>query len=449
MGDGLQAVRTEFDIFTEAPLQRMVKKFQYEEVFTQNNVKQDATLTFQVKGTPNQWIDLDDTYLMVKYKLLTHDGQAIANAADTVIKTFEEPNLLHNLWSQVEMAIDNAPIKSIVNPYPMRAYIENLLTTTPNTLSAMYESEGFWKEGSGTKFDHAIQDTTANIATNTPLRKKPQTDNKGSLERTLYGKLSTDLWRQGRNLPPSHDLKLVLTKNRPEFYLRSGETAGEEHKLQLEKVIMVIKRVELYDDAQLDLDKAMNDAGKIVYPIRRVDVKSHVIATGTKVFQESVIVSGQIPTRIILGFLDSDSFSGSYAKSPFNFKHYNIEELYLQCHGDIYPSNRYITSFTKKDALVPWLNLKRLVTPGHPFFQHTISYENFCQGGYTLWVVDLTQDNKCGQAGDYNNIKMTGDVRIYVRFGGDGLTGPVNLVMYAEYENQIDIGRNKDLMIDY
>ena len=64
-------------------------------------------------------------------------------------------------------------------------------------------------------------------------------------------------------------------------------------------------------------------------------------------------------------------------------------------------------------------------------------------------MVDLTQDNKCGQAGDYNNIKMTGDVRIYVRFGGDGLTGPVNLVMYAEYENQIDIGRNKDLMIDY
>jgi len=449
MGDELHAIRTEFDLFTEAPLQRMVKRFQYEEVFTQNNVTKDGTLTFQVNGTSNQWIDLDDTYLMVKYRLLTHDGADIANLGDTVVTTFEEPNLLHNIWSQVEMAIDNVSLKAVVNPYPMRAYIENLMTTSPDGLQEMFESEGFWKEGSGTKFDHAVQNTLGNIATNTPLRRGPQTRNKGSAVRTLYGKLSTDLWRQGRNIPPSHDLKLVLTKNRPEFYLRSSETAGQEHKLQIEKVILVVKRVELYDDAQASLDKAIRDAGKIIYPIRRVDVKSHVIASGTKIFQENLIVSGQIPTRIIIGFLDSDSFAGTYAKSPFNFKHYDIEELYLQSHGEIYPSNRYITSFNDKDALVPWLNLKRLVTPGHPFFNHTVNYNSFCEGGYTLWVIDLSQDNKCSQAADYNNIKMNGDVRINVRFGGAGLATPVNLVMYAELENQLELGRSRDLMMDY
>jgi len=443
-----EALRIEFDLFRAPPLQRMVKNFKYEETFTGNNVKTDGTLTFRVKGSANQWIDLDDTYLLVRYKVVTHNEQKIANQAETIVKTFEEPNLLHNLWSQVEMAIQNVTIKSVVNPYPMRAYIENLLTTTPDGLQEMYESEGFWKEGGGTKFDHAIQETAANIATNTPLRKKPQTLNKDSVERTLYGKLATDLWRQGRNIPPSHDLKLTLTKNRPQFYLRSSEVAGQEHKLQLEKVILVVKRVELYDDTQASLDKAMLEAGKIIYPIRRVDVKSHTIATGTKIFQES-IVSGQMPYRIILGFVDSDAYSGSYAKSPFNFKHYNIEELYLQCHGDMYPSNRYITSFNNRDALVPWLNLKRLVTAGHPFFNHTISYESYCNGGYTLWVVDLSQDNKCGQIMDYNNIKLDGDVRIHVRFGGEGLANPVNLVMYAEFENLVEVDRNKALMVDY
>lgn len=449
MEGGLDVVRNEFDLFSEAPIQRMVKKFQHEEVYSFNNVKRDGTITFHVRGSPNQWIDLDDTYLMVRYKLLTHDGEAIANAAETCIKTIEEPNVFHNLWSKVEMAIDNTPIKSVVNPYPMRPYIENLLTTPASGLHEKLESEGFWKEKAG-QFDNVVEDTVAHVAGRTPMRSKVQMMHKGSPSHVLYGKLAMDLWRQGRNIPPTHDLTLVLTKSRPQFYLRSTEAAGEEHKLELEEVKLVVKKVQLYDDAQASLDMAMAGEGAILYPINRVDVKTHAVGAGAKCFQESNIISGQIPSRVIVGIVDADAFSGSYAKSPFNFQHNEVEEMYLHYDGETYPSNTYKTSFPNNDALVPWLNLKRLVTPGQPFFNHTVSYKDFCTGGYTLWVFDMTPDNKCGVAADYNNVRRSGDVRLHVRFGRDGgLENPINLVVFAEFENQIELGRDRNLMTDW
>lgn len=450
MADALDAIRTEFDVFTEAPIQQMVKKYQDVEVFSFNNVTTDSSITFQVRGTSNEWIDLDDTYLMVKYKLLTRAGANIANEQDTCPQTFEEPNLFHNLWSNVDMTIDNTKIKSVVTPYPMRAYIESLLTTTQDGLHEMYETEGFWKEKAGESFDVAVQDTVDHIDANTAWRKEVQLKNKGSPERVLFGKLAHDLWRQGRNIPPLHDLKLELTANRPEFYLRSSQAAGQEHKLQLTEVKLLVRKVRLYDDAQAKIDEAITEAGVIKYPINRVQVKSHAVARGTKVLQEDNIISGQIPSRVIVGMVDSDAFAGTYAKSPFNFKSYNVQEMYLYHGGDTYPSTRYTTSFTSKDALVPWMNLKRYVTPGHPFFNHTIKYGDFLSGGYTLWVFDLTPDNKCAVAASYNNIKSNGDVRLFVRFGDrDGLAAPINIVVFAEFENLIEIGRNRDLMEDY
>ena len=442
-------MRNEFDLFSEAPVQRTVKNFKYDEVYSLNNVKTDGSITFQVRGSPNQWIDLDDTYLMVRYKMLTHAGANIAGG-NGIIKTIEEPNLFHNLWSKVEMHINNTPVRSVMNPYPMRAYIENLLTTTEQGLHEKYETEGFWKEKAGS-FDTAVQADAAHIKDNTPWRSGVQVKNNGSPEQVMYGKLAVDMWRQGRNIPPTYDLTLILTRSRPQFYLCSSQTAGEEHQIQLVDVRLVVKKVQLYDDVQVALDKEMASTGRVIYPIRRVDVKSYAVGRGSKVFQENNIISGQIPTRVIIGMVDNDALSGSYAKSPFNFKHYGIEEMYLHFDGDIYPSNMYKTSFPDKDALVPWLNLKRLVTPGDPFFNHTISYDDFLQGGFTLWVFDMTQDNKCGVMADYNNVKRHGDVRFHVRFGGgaQGLPNPINIVIFSEFENQVEVCRNRDVIHDY
>ena len=41
------------------------------------------------------------------------------------------------------------------------------------------------------------------------------------------------------------------------------------------------------------------------------------------------VILGQLPKRIVIGFVDNRAFNGSRAKNPINFHHFNINYLSL------------------------------------------------------------------------------------------------------------------------
>ena len=50
------------------------------------------------------------------------------------------------------------------------------------------------------------------------------------------------------------------------------------------------------------------------------------------------IILGQLPKRIIIGFVDNKAFNGHRALNPFNFEHININFLCLYVDGVQVPS---------------------------------------------------------------------------------------------------------------
>lgn len=73
--------------------------------------------------------------------------------------------------------------------------------------------------------------------------------------------------------------------------------------------------------------------GDVKYPIDRVWLKNCVC------YQENVFL-GQIPKLIVVGFVDHEAFTGSYARNPFTFNHYDIEFLCLYVDGQQYSSKQ-------------------------------------------------------------------------------------------------------------
>lgn len=55
------------------------------------------------------------------------------------------------------------------------------------------------------------------------------------------------------------------------------------------------------------------------YPLRRVDVKTFTIPTGTQSKISDHLYQGQMPKRIVLGLVGIDAFIGTVDKNPFNF----------------------------------------------------------------------------------------------------------------------------------
>ena len=74
------------------------------------------------------------------------------------------------------------------------------------------------------------------------------------------------------------------------------------------------------------------------YPLTRVEVKTLTMRGG--ILDETLdnVILGQLPKRIIIGFVDNKSFNGDKSYNPFNFKHYNINLFSIYVDGTQIPS---------------------------------------------------------------------------------------------------------------
>ena len=71
---------------------------------------------------------------------------------------------------------------------------------------------------------------------------------------------------------------------------------------------------------------------------------------------------------------------------------------------------------------------------------------NDYRNGYTLWGLDLTADQGC-EEGQLHPIK-TGNLRLEFHFG-TALAQAINVIVFAEYDNQIEINQFREVLLDY
>ena len=86
------------------------------------------------------------------------------------------------------------------------------------------------------------------------------------------------------------------------------------------------------------------ELGTAKYPIRRVVCKSFAIPQNYLDVNHEKLFSGQLPTRIVVELVHNRAFNGHREQNPFNFQHFNLQEIALYLDGQqqhaIRPYNR-------------------------------------------------------------------------------------------------------------
>jgi len=77
-------------------------------------------------------------------------------------------------------------------------------------------------------------------------------------------------------------------------------------------------------------------------------------------------------------------------------------------------------------------------------FRDTGYRKNF-SGGYALYAFDLTSD--LGED-DHFSLAKQGNVRLVLKFT-EALVDPVTVIAYAEFQNVIEIDRNRNVIYDF
>ena len=180
-------------------------------------------------------------------------------------------------------------------------------------------------------------------------------------------------------------------------------------------------------------------------PIRRVEVKTFTVGTGLQSKVEDHLFQGQLPKRIFIGMVRNDAFNGAYAQNPFRFLHFNLCKLNVSCNGHSIHNRPFEPDFEHGLFLKSYLSLHQAVSAIGANKSFDITKDEF-EAGYALWGYDLTPDQG-SEEGRLHPIK-TGNLRIELQFA-QVLARVINVIVFAEFDNQIEINGLREIITDY
>jgi hypothetical protein len=181
------------------------------------------------------------------------------------------------------------------------------------------------------------------------------------------------------------------------------------------------------------------------YPLNRVDIKTVTITQGLRDKSIDNLYLNQMPQRIIIGFVDNRAFNGDFTLNGFNFQHFNLNYLNLMLDGSSITPQPLTPNFTN-DTYIQAYNTLFAGTGIHWKDEgNDISYEDYA-GGNTLFCFDLSPDLSASEP--HWNLQRQGTLRLEVKFAAP-LANPINCIIYAEFQNLIEIDKNRNVVVDY
>ena len=424
-----ESVHTGLDLFALPPTQTAVQDGLWVEYHPLATLAAGAPIEFAVSGATADYIDLSNTYLYVKAKVLRQDGTN--PPADAV---FAPVNYwLHSLFSQVDVLLNNTLVTPSENTYPYRAYIESTLNygreaKTTHLTSALYYQ------------DTASQMNSLDGNNNAGFRERHARAVAGR-DVDMIGRLHCDIFHQERYLLNNVDIKIRLIPSKNTFNIMA---AADNFKSIISHASMFVRKVRLNPAVTLSHAKAL-ERGTAKYPLKRVVVKTFSIPRGNvSVVQDNLFLS-QTPNRLVIGLVDSAAFNGESTSNPFNFQTLGLSFLSLYLDGKQVPSKPLQPNFVTGQYVRSFFNLMVSSGLANQDAGSNISRQDFA-GGFALYSMDLTpsliDDNQLFE------LVKSGALRLELKFAA-GLTRSVTVVVWAEMDSVLEIDRSRQVLTDF
>lgn len=426
-----ECAKSELDLFALPSTQTSIESGQWIHYKPISSLSDDGPIEFQVPGTGDDYIDLSHTMLYIKAKITSPDSNAIKE------QTHIAPvnNWLHTLFNQLDVYLNQKLVSPPNNTYAYRAYIETLLNYGP----AAKESHltcGLWYEDTPHKMD-------ATDSTNKGFIKRGELV-KVNTAVDMIGHLHGDIFNQDKFLLNGVEMRIRLVRSKEAFNLMCNQD-DQKLKVTILDASLIIRKARINPSILLAHQKVLAST-TAKYPITRAEVKVVTIPSGIQGKTLDNIFLGQVPKRCIVGFIKNSAFNGSFKQNPFNFDNNGINLFSLCVDGRQIPSKTLQPSFS--EGLI--------ASSFHTLFSGTnihflnegnsIGREGY-GGGYCLLAFDLTPDLSASSNSHWNLVRH-GSVRLEVRFD-TALTTTLNCIIYAEFDNVIEINKNRDISVDY
>ena len=432
VNDGCQCSKAELDLFTTPPINISMDRGAYTSHHPIATLTDSAPIEFYVPGSPEEYIDLGRTRLLIRAKITKDDGSNIAQDA----KVSTTNLLLHSLFSQVDCKLNEKLVTPSVNTYPYKAYLETILAHGSESTSSWLEAELFHRDTHPMNaHDHTADPT-----------------NKGLIERhakiaqsalvEMVGRPHVDIFQQDRYLLNGVDMSLKFIRSAKQFHLMTA--SPNDFKLHILDATLQVRKVKVAPTIALDHASTLDRGIPAKYPMRRGIVSSFTVPANSLSFNKENLITGQLPRRIVLGMVANDAFNGAAKKNPFYFENYGLNFLTLNAGSQQFPSTPLTLDYGRGAFTQAFQQLHQAMGLTNSKEGLTITLETF-KNGNNLYAFDLTADQ--AEGAHIDPIKY-GSVRMEAHFDTQ-LPNPINVIVYAEYDNLLQVDKARNILTDF
>ena len=416
-------------LFDEQDVQMDIINTVVTDFHPQNTISPGSPIEFLILGTPDDYIDLGDIRMLLRLKIIKNDKSAWDG--DDQANFINLP--LASVFQDVFLKIGDTQVEGGQHVYPYNAYLSTLLQFHPSAKKTHMQAWG-WNEDTPNKFDD-------------------KTDNEGITLRAaetvggkvweLMGPLFLDLTHQPRYLLPNTNLQLKLLPAKAEFALQAlGTRTGYDYRI--EKCVLYVPRVSVMDAVINGHSKGL-EKYNAKYPLNHIDITTFTITKENRSFIKDGLFQSQVPKMLVVGLLEHDAFNGNIKKSPFNFRHFNLNKIALYRDGELIPGQIFTPDYDYKHFAVAYTNTMHTLNYYNTDDSNGMTMEHFLNG-YNLYAFNLTPDNTT--QGPHRHLMRTGSLRLEVNFKRN-LTGPITVMLFAIIDAKIEITKTRDVIMSY
>ena len=429
---------------------------------------------FQIPNLGEDFIDLARSLIFIRVKLIDDKYDTIdPNATQEIVEGESTRRvrqtvlpidlILQTMWKNINLKLNGSLVGNSSDNYAYKAYLEYLLGASAQTKK--YQGSFMGSSQDSGAFNCVTRELGLSIPNaqggslvgNNGLDTryhfmKTAVDKEGYQYQTTFsmmeymGKLFCDLANQERYIVNKVDIQLELLPQTDEFRIMSNATF--QPKLQVEEIGFWLCRIKLdprvyieIEDKLMSTDKKLGEPAR--YPFQRSRVVTREIPVGTTKFNWVNLFHGEVPSRVVVGLVDSDAFHGDYKKNPFYFYHFNLSQIQFKVGSFSVPTSPLECDFENGIYLQALFSLYQAV--GKSIFDPDIGIDrkNY-RDGSTLFgfVVDPTADESIGELGKVR----TGLTSVEMLFKNATQQG-ITVIVYATFPDEMYIDENRKVQL--
>ena len=407
-----------------------VKSMEWTEYRPVGQLNSEGALEFNVSGNSTKYVDLQNTKLKVKFRILQENGSvlpaAVAGDKPTPDAAKVGPTnlFLQTMWRQVDVTVQQQVVSAnIATKYPYKAYIETLLNYGEDAKRTQLQSQLYFKDQGDVSNNDPMSGTNTGLIQRAIFTEK-------SKEVDLEGPVYMDICQQQRYVLNGVQVGFKFWPSPVSFKLMSSNP-NAAYKLDIKEAVLKVCMVEMSPEVIVSHANMLKER-PAKYFFDRTDVKSYAIAKGQYGCTLEDIYQGDVPKRLVVGFVSSEAFMGSYSKNPLDFKNYNCNFIGFYVDGKSTPAEPLAPNFKNANYLSAYMT----TFGGDGYrqnFGHDISRDDYPKG-YCLFVFDVCQDH-CEKYGP--NVKK-GHTRLEIKFS-EPLPEAMTLIAYANFPGLMEI----------